>query len=407
MNILSVSNDIFLKPYQTDNVKNKNNTAVTPYFGLKLSQPLQKDTVSFKSALFVDTMTVKQSKRYGRIATIFQDILESIAMKYKDKGVSFCRDYCELNAVKSAASTAKKIARTSSVDIRDQVRSTLFIKDLTDMKLLDDILKDLEERGLVLDTIDMSIEDLIARGYVPKKNDKDFVRIPDLDIRLAEGREGIINLEPRLQYSFSNPQKSGYEDVQMRLIRSYDSNKNPVRHELLILTGENYAIAKHIESKYIYSVIRDLGSLEIVKKQNENNEQIKLIKRYIDLIKQLCSTEISQKLFENAKNKDVYGIENILPIKVSDKDIKTLNNYFDEIRKNAEIYYTNAKKNAIGNRRAQNHLQKEKNCLIESITMIEQRLSQSIKQVNKGNFPKTMEELICEVKKEKTLAATK
>lgn len=398
MNILSIGNINYPKYFNNDNqVKAGNNQ----YFGLKLSQPIQQDTVSFKAKV-AETMKIKQSGRFNRISTQFLDNLAAIAEKFKDRGVSFCREYCEINSVKSEDSCKSKIARSSSFDIRDQIRATLFIKDMTDMKLLNDILKEFELRELILHEDPVPIEDMIAKGYMPKKKDGDIIKVPDLDIRLNEGRENIVDLPENLRYSWSKAQKSGYEDIQMRLVRKYDPDKeNPVKHELLILTGENYAIAKHREYKGIYSITRKLDALSITKRQDDKNPHLKIVKRYIDLIKQLCSSEISQKLYENAKNKDVYGIENTIPIKVSDKDIETLKEYFKELRKNAEAYYIEAKKMRAGNQRAQIQLSKEMKQTLQALEPIEQELIASVKKVNKGKFPTTMEELIQELTEEK------
>ena len=397
MNILSISNLNYPKYFNNDKQSKVGNT---PYFGLKLAAPIQQDTVSFK-AIVADTMKIKQPSRYKRLSTVWLDSIEAIARKFKDRGVSFCRAYSEINSIKSEDSCGKKIARSGSIDIRDQIRGTLFIKDLTDMKLLNDILEEFKLRELILHEDQVPIGDMIAKGYIQKKTDGDFINVPDLDIRLNEGRENIVDLPENLRYSWSKAQKSGYEDIQMRLVRAYDEKENPVKHELLILTGENYAIAKHREYKGIYSITRKFEALPVVKCQDEKNQYLKLVKRYIDLIKQLCSAEISQKLFENAKNKDVYGIENTIPIRISDKDIESLKDSFKELRKNVELYYTDAKQKRAGKQNAQKHLSKEMKQTLQSIKEIELELIASVKKVNKGKFPTTMEQLIEELTEEK------
>ena len=40
--------------------------------------------------------------------------------------------------------------------------------------------------------------------------------VPDLDIRLEDVSDQITKLSPELRYSIGKPQKSGYEDLQMR-----------------------------------------------------------------------------------------------------------------------------------------------------------------------------------------------
>lgn len=397
MNILSLN--YFNLPKYTNNTSADKNICIKKY-GLKMQAPLVADTVSFKAAKFKDTMRIPLSHQLEKKANIYLDILESIANKLNDKGVSINRAYCELNIIKSDDSCCKKIARSSSTDIRDRLRATIFVRNITDMNLLNDILKEFELRGLVLFEERLPIEKMIAKGYVPKKNDKDFILVPDLDIRLAEGQEGIVNLPENLRFCYGKPQKSGYEDIQLRLIDKYE--KNPVKHELIILTGEQYAIAKHREYENVYKITRKLDALNVTKYEDENNEFLKLIKRYITLIKQLCTTEISQKLFENAKNKDVYNINNIIEIKITEKDIQTLKNYFIEMRKNIELYYTNAKKEYPNERKLQYALNKELKQSLEETHLIEQELIKSVRQVNKGKYPKTLDELVKQIKAEKT-----
>ena len=163
MNILSIGNLNYPKYLNNDNTVKSNNYSS---FGLKLSQPIQQDTVSFKAKQrFSDAMRVVQSNRLKRISTLFLDSLESIAMKMKGKGVSFCREYNEINSVKSEDSCASKIARSSSIDIRDQVRATLFVKDITDMTILREILDELKVRELDLYKPPVPIDDMIAKGY--------------------------------------------------------------------------------------------------------------------------------------------------------------------------------------------------------------------------------------------------
>jgi len=400
MNILSIGN---LNNLKYLNNPNTTNGKFRPHFGLKFSQPIQCDTVSFKAKqVFADVMRVKQPNRLKRLSANYLDNLAAIAEKFKDRGVSFCREYSEINSIKSEDSCGNKIARSNSIDIRDLIRGTLFMKDITDMKLLNEILQEFEDpRELVLYEDLIPIEDMIARGYIPKKNDGDTIKVPDLDIRLDEGRENIIDLPENLRLSWSRPQKSGYEDIQMRLVRSYDDPENPVKHELIILTGENYAIAKHREYKGVYSITRKLDTLSLAKNKDDKNPHLRLVKASIDMIKQWCSLEISQKLFKDAKNKDILGIDSDSPISISKKDIETLKKYFEQLRKNIESYYTNALEAHSNNNKLQNQIKKEKKRSLELVESIEQELLTSVKKVNKGKYPRTMDELIIELKKEK------
>lgn len=397
MNILSINY------FNTPNISsNKQAVQSNPnsFFNLRMKRPLTQDCVSFGAKL-KDTASIKISNHIEHSATVFLDILESVAKEFEDRGVSFSREYCKLNVLKTSDSCCSKMARSKSTDIRDRIRATLFVKDITNMELLRDLLDALEDRGLAISKTPMAIDELIARGYTPKKTDKEFIDVPDLDIRLDEGKEGIIHLPSKLKYSYSQPQKSGYEDIQMRL---YDKHvlakKSPLKRELIILTGENYAIAKHMEYEHVYKITRKLDELSIFTKPEQNNEQIKLIKRYITLIKQLCSTEISQKLFENAKNKDVYGIKENVSIKLSEKEIDVFKNYFAQIRNNLNEYYENAR-NLVTDRIDKGKITKELKASLAYVDEVEKELITSIRKINKGKLPETIDELIEIIKKEK------
>lgn len=89
------------------------------------------------------------------------------------------------------------------------------------------------------------------------------ITVPDLDIRLENVSEQVTKLDPHLRYSISKPQKSGYEDIQMRFIRDFDKKKNPIQHELIILFGPHYSKAKHDESKYVYDALRKFDELSM------------------------------------------------------------------------------------------------------------------------------------------------
>ena len=83
------------------------------------------------------------------------------------------------------------------------------------------------------------------RGLEQGTKKKGKSPIVDFDIRL----EGITPkqtevLEEPLRNLISGPQKSGYEDIQMRLIDTTASPSNQVPHELLILFWEKYGCCK-------------------------------------------------------------------------------------------------------------------------------------------------------------------
>lgn len=230
-----------LTPYiGINNNKNQNvNKTVTSGTNLitPMAKPLNADTVSFGNAVKVANRMADHVQssyeadvpRLIRIATTFLDVLESVAGKSKGKYV-FDRAYCEQSPVKSSASYVDKVTRSGSFDIRDKVRATLYCRDLNDLSLLvADLLPELKLRGYVLDKVPMSIKDLMKRGYVPAdkdlKNLNKTINVPDLDVRLDNVSDQVGVLPSELRYSISKPQKSGYKDIQMRLVRDFIDNK--------------------------------------------------------------------------------------------------------------------------------------------------------------------------------------
>ena len=394
MNIFAI-NSFNTNPYYK---KQENFFRNEKSFGLTMAKPFLNDTVSFKSCILGDTAKVAVTNELKHKGNVFLDILTSIVNKYKDRGVSINLDYCKLNLIKSGASCLDKMSRQGDSDIKDRIRLTFFSNDIENMELLNDILRTFdEEKGFILAKDSIPIEKAKEKGYIPKKGDKDIVEIPDLDIRLNNCKN-LSKLPNHLKCCIGKPQKSGYEDIQMRLVNKYD--REPLKYELIILMGEQYAIAKHREYENVYKIVRKLDKLEI-SKLDDSNEQVRKIKRCIDLIKHLCSVEISQKLFENAKNKDVYNIDNIIEIKITEKDVQTLENFFDEMIKNVKLYYSNLKKSVSGDKKTLYNIERKSKMTIQEIQSIRQELINSVKQVNKGKYPKTLDELISKINKSK------
>ena len=306
-----------------------NRTNYCPQTRLTMAKPLLKDTVSFKSkgtlmADHLENSVNKNMDRLNRIATIFLDVLESVAIRLKNMGVTFDREYCEKNIIKSAKSFVSKIIRSGSTTVPDQIRATLYIDNPYDLSILNDYL----------------LPELKKRGYVIAKDERS---LPDLDIRLADMENKAEKLSPELRKSISHPQKSGYEDIQMRLVRNFESRKNPILHELIILFGPNYAQAKHLESEKVYSFLRLFNELGVKQIGNSENSHYKFVMRFVDLINKMFNGKISQKLYENAKNKDLYGITEEIPITFSDQDICVFIDYFKRLQKELSLYYKEEK----------------------------------------------------------------
>ena len=343
---------------------NSNNNATYP----KLKE-LKYDTVSFTGggatvADYLQAQVVAASPRLERIATTYLDILESVAFKLRDKGVSFDRTYCELHPVKSPESYTSKVVRSGKFKVPDTIRGTLYCNKLYDLSvLIDGILPEMKKRGYVLADTEMSIRDLIKRGYVPTEDElKDLSKekiVPDLDIRLADLFDEVTKLPSNLRYSIGKPQKSGYEDIQMRFVRDFDKGENPINHELIVLFGPHYSEAKYNESNRVYGIVRLFNELNMKFSEGSIGSHSQKAKRYVDLINQMFVGKVSQKLFANAKNKDLYDISEEIPIVFSDVDKKMFENYFSGLKDRIISLYKEAKKSAANSVSAQKQLNKE------------------------------------------------
>lgn len=317
-------------------------------------RPLKEDKVSFSGngnriSDVVEAQFAKQSPRLKRIAITYLDILESVANELKDKGFSFDRAYCELNPVKSAKSYVSKIERSGSFVVPDTIRSTLYCNQAYDLDNLNALINSMKKRGYVLAETQMPVKDLIKRGYIPTANemknpDKSYQIVPDVDIRLEDVSAQVLKLPKNLRHSVGKPQKSGYEDIQIRFVRDFDSNESPIQHELIVLFGPKYSQAKHFESDNVYSHLRKFDELNINLEEDKNVGSNKnRAFRYVELIKQMIRKGISEKLFANAKNADLYGITEEVPIAFSDSDLGLLTNYFNGLRSRLSKCYKEEK----------------------------------------------------------------
>lgn len=317
---------------------------------------LSKDTVSFsgiggassKVSDFLEAQVAADTPRLRRLAITYLDILESVAFRLKDKGFSFDRAYCELNPVKSPKSYSSKIVRSGKFKVPDTIRATLYCNNPYDLDSLNSLLTEMKKRGYVLGTEKMTIKDLMKRGYIPteeeaKKLDLEKT-VPNLDIRLDDVADQVTKLPEELKYSIGKPQKSGYEDIQMRFVRDFDSKKNPVSHELLIVFGPNYSKAKHAESSFIYTPLRELDELHVDLSNKTIGSHSQKASRYIDLIKQMFRGKVSEKLFLNAKNKDLYDLSDSIPISFSETDVIMFENYFSGLNDRVSSVYKEARK---------------------------------------------------------------
>ena len=385
-------------PKFTQQWMQKDRVSAQPYRS-NYSFNLAGDTVSFSGKAkmmqqatntisdVIEAKVEREKERMSRIATTYLDALESIANALKDDGISFDRAYCELNPVKSPKSYTSKIVRSGSFKVPDAIRATLYSKNPYDLSILNDkILPEMQKRGYILAQTDVRHEELLKRGYLtpPGGNLKTAMvyELPDLDIRLEDARDSIEYLAPELRYSISKPQKSGYEDIQMRFVREFDKKKNPVQHELIILFGPNYAKAKHIESEKVYSNLRNFGELHMKFDDQTLGSHSQKAARYIDLIKEMFVGKVSKKLFLNAKNKDLYDIQEEIPIKFSEDDKNLFNTYFAGLQDRLRSCYAEQKKNAKPSELALKELMNNQRHDRTLLNKIQEGLSEAIEYFN-------------------------
>lgn len=357
-------------------------------------RPLGKDTVSFgqasqKMSDFVSKAFSKDRIRKERIATTFLDTLEAVTTKLKEHGFSFDRVYCELSPVKSSEACASKVIRSKSFKVPDEIRATIYCNSPYDLDNLNLLLGEMKKRGYVLDNAEMSIKELMKRGYNPSADDlKDVskaIEVPDLDIRLEDVNDQISKLPQELKYSVGHPQKSGYEDIQIRFIRDFDLADNPMPHELIILFGPNYAQAKHIESEMVYANLRKFGELNMKFTDKTIGSNQQKAARYIDLIQEMFRGKVSKKLFLNAKNKDLYDLSDELLIAFTKEDSGMLANYFNGLRARVQKCYNDAKNTLNPSNYAVKQLITEHRQDTKTINEIEKGLTKTIDYFNYQN----------------------
>jgi len=370
-------------------------------YGIRTSKaaPSNSNNVNFRSNVLptrksttIGDLLMKQlideTRSTQARATMFLDVVESIANELTKHGVSFDRAYCERHPVKSNEACMTKMQRSGSLKIPDLIRTTLYCKNLNDLSILSDyILPAFEKRGYSIAETEVLLSDLMKKGYVPKHGEvgRKEIKVPDIDIRINDVSDQVTKLPERLRaHSISHAQGSGYEDIQIRFINKYDPKRNQKLHELIILCGKNYSNAKHWDSTKLYDFTRQFGEMKFLIDAANDDKDIVIAKRYISLIRNLISSEISKKAFENAKNLDMYGIEDGLPIKVLSDDIKLLKNYFIEIEAKVDAYYQKERAKCVNNKtKLRNVLNNQKEDK-KRLSTIRDGLLEAIDFYNKG-----------------------
>ena len=390
----------------------------------------------------LEAQFVRNATKLNTLAESYLNVLDGVATKLENFGFSFDRKYCELNPVKSSKSYISKILRSQVLKVPDKIRATLYCKNPYDLSALDMLLKEMDKKGFTVATTETPVKTLMKRGYVPTEEidsiskylaspsakGKDVLKrllkskgydtsevtrlldsfvqnkistraavleqfgrlnkkVPDLDIRLEDVKDKIFLLPEKYQYCVGSPQKSGYEDIQIRFVRKADlknkQNKSPELHELIILFGENYSQAKHREAERVYSYLRGFGELNANKyfDNQKYNSITNSPKTYIGKIETLFRSEVSTKEFSNAKTFDYEGIHDEIPINFTKLDEEEFKSSFDKLTLGLQVMYEKLKYRA--NTKGKMAIQKREDADIQALAEIRNGLKETMKTYQK------------------------
>ena len=305
---------------------------------------LKADTVSF-TAKKVEPKAVKTTfedlfeNLYDKqrplnevLAVRFVDAVKAVAEELKDLGFRF-PDAIEDKAVKGKDSYLDKFRRSGTKPM-DGVRSSLYCKNPYDLELFfTKFIPAMRARGYELLLVP---DEVVGKKIKSKKFDLDF-RLGGLD------QEVVSKLPPAFQKCIGKPQKSGYEDIQIRFVDTTVPPKKQIPQELLILFGENYSKAKNDEHYYVYEITRDLKD-KLMISQIENpsmHSPEKRVQDNIKILRDLLNNTISKPLFINAKSIDFYGEKPTLAVGLSKAQVDTLTGLMEGIRNKISLYYKN------------------------------------------------------------------
>ncbi len=389
---------IFSIPNYQINKRVQNNKMYSVPFAPRIKAPLSVDTVSFKMAPNTGRDIIEHqigkkinSKAMQNLANTFLRILDSIALELKDLGIEFIKAYSEKSCIKSKDAWMSKIMRSGKLRIPDGIRATLFCKNAYDLSILKKIIEMLESCNYEIVEIEHPISKAALFNHIPTKTEtkNGIFKVKDIDIRFD--KNDITNSLPEFTNYISKPQKSGYEDIQIRFVNKTDKRK--IQHELIIIPGKNYARAKHYESEKIYKYTRMLDELNFYKNTKDEESRNK-IQVNIDSIKFILNLEISQKLFKSAKNADVYNINNNLLISLSEQDITQIKKYFAALKTECKKYYDSIEKRAKTPKRT-NYIKKKHEEDTKLLTQIQKNILESIEFFNEKKYLKNLDDLDC------------
>lgn len=323
------------------------NYSLNPNMSYPNLRPLQRDTVSFGSkekiieSAFVDGYTA-QLPLFKTMGQKLMKILEDVCNEVE--GAVYDREYCESALNKSLERYIEKLKDSGSVPM-DRIRSTVFIKDLYDFSIISNFIKALEKRDYYI----LPIPDKHSgRKVLSWKHDFD-VRLNDEDKKLISPDE-IKKLPVYLRECISKKQKSGYGDIQMRIVdasslpKSQRTPKNLnklVPQEVIFIFGRATADAKHAESKYVYNITRVLEKLHVLNSGYSGNI-VHDIGLNIGGIGSILRSFISKPLYRNAENVDtkIKGAYDLEDVVLNEKQCVILRNTIAELTDNTKKFYS-------------------------------------------------------------------
>ncbi len=297
----------------------------------KATKAVRKKTPSRIEQTIADGYEAQMSKYQAR-GKRFLDTLTVITSELQRKGYNISLDIEDSKAhmVKSKGSFVSKLKRSGESPM-DRVRFTSYSEDVYNMKFVSDLISAFKARSW---DIYMAPDKVSGRKVLSRK--------PDFDVRLDHVEPGTIKYLPEhLKGCIGKPQKSGYEDVQMRLIDTLDTGKDETPIELLIVFGKNYSKAKHNESYYVYDISRALKNEMHISKVDASDPRSPeyRVKNNIGVIVDCLNTNISKPLFINGKSVDFYHEEPTIPVDLNPSDCLKIRGLLNGIRDKIGIYY--------------------------------------------------------------------
>ena len=215
----------FRIPVKNNNIVN-NNTVANPLIKPRYNNELQKDTVSFgiKYNTVADSVWRTFSKdlpTLRRIAVPFLDTAEAVARQHQDSGVSFVREMFEANAVKGTDARLSKVLRAKTLEDRDAIRTTMFVKNPYDLSVLfDKIIPSFGPAGgrnYLVAPISTSVGNMMERGYVPFDEQNLIMQLLELP-NTKEAYQKFLKGIEKIKYDYYGVKRPLYDTGDFRCI---------------------------------------------------------------------------------------------------------------------------------------------------------------------------------------------